>query len=151
MTAESYIGAHIVLYTLEQAILLHKRDRNAPNYVGYWALFGGMKEEQDGETPERTAVRELSEELTGYKLAPGSFGRLCTVKAVHGSRRPLIHYFQAQLVSEICDLQLGKEGDGFGLFTHNELDFLPLRPPDRLAIERYFQGSDFGYVAASDI
>ena len=143
---DEYSGAHIVLYTEHERILLCKRDDQAPNFPGYWSLFGGGTEAQDAGDPRRTACRELGEELAGLELTPPSLEPLCSVRSVRGSGLRIVHYFKASLTCALSELRLKDEGDALGLFTSAELDHLPVRSWDRLAIYKYFQGSEFGYL-----
>ena len=139
-------GAEILLHTADGQVLLHKRDKNAPIYKGYWALFGGRMEPSDNGDPGKTACRELREELCGFQLSPDSLQPLCRVKVVRGNEFPVVHYFVALLNVTISGLSLKNEGDAIGLFSSEEIDRLPMRPEDKLAVERYFQGEEFGYV-----
>ena len=143
---DEYSGAHIILYTEDERILLCKRDNRAPNFPGYWSLFGGGTEAKDAGDPRRTACRELSEELEGLELKPVYLEPLCRVRSVRGSGLRIVHYFKARLTCELSELRVKDEGDALGLFVSAELDHLPVRPWDRLAIYKYFQGCEFGYL-----
>ena len=58
----------------QPALLLTRRASTMRQHAGQWALPGGRMDE--GETPEQTALRELSEEV-GLELSPGDIlGRL---------------------------------------------------------------------------
>ena len=109
-------------------------------------MFGGSTEAKDAGDPRRTACRELSEELEGLELTPVHLEPLCSVRSIRGSGLRIVHYFRASLTRQMSELRLKDEGDALGLFTSAELDHLPVRPWDRLAIYRYFQGREFGYV-----
>jgi hypothetical protein len=41
---------------------------------------------------------------------------------------------------------LEREGEGIARFSHDEVDFLLLSCPDRMALERHFRGHDFGFI-----
>jgi hypothetical protein len=41
---------------------------------------------------------------------------------------------------------LEREGEGIALFSHDEIDCLNLVCQDRVALERHFRGSDFGFI-----
>ena len=147
-------GAHVVLYTDENEILLYKRDRDKLDgsplmHPSYWSCFGGGMDDQDGGVPIKTACRELEEELEGYQLAADLLRPLCRVKVVRPTRFPVVHYFAAPLNRKISEIRLKVEGNGLGLFSHAQIDYLPVRPEDRLAIERFFQGPEFGYLPHS--
>lgn len=165
-------GAHVILYLYgedrlenDTRILLHKRDTKAKSYAGYWALFGGQMEEKDRD-PKRTVIREVQQELKepvkgttkqkqraarrGVLLKLKSLKRVCCVQVIRGKERLPIHFFKAKLAKNASRLSLGKEGDGLGLFSRKEIDQLPMRPEERLAIERFFSGSDFGYMDHCD-
>ena len=116
-------------------------------YGGYWALFGGgIDEGSDGGDPRRAACRELGEELDGIELGPDSLEPVCCVRVVRSTRLPVVHYFAAPLGRRVSEIRLKTEGDGLGLFSRAQIDHLPVRPEDRLAIERFFQGPEFGYL-----
>ena len=148
-------GAHVVLYTTDKRILLYKRDlckRDGSPLIhpGHWALFGGEIEcGRDGNDPQRADSNELRDELAGYESEPDSFEPLCCIRVTRPNRHPLIHYYTAPLDRTIYQLTLREEGSGLGLFSQEEIDHIPIRPEDRLAIERFFQGPRFGYVRDS--
>ena len=63
-------------WSTEAALILTRRAAHLRRHAGQWALPGGRID--DGETPEQTALRELSEEV-GLQLAPADvLGRLDT-------------------------------------------------------------------------
>ena len=41
---------------------------------------------------------------------------------------------------------LESEGEEIAMFSHDEVDFLNLTCPDRLALERHFRGRNFGFI-----
>jgi len=139
-------GAHVVFYrTLETkdkkqpvlAILLTKRTQDAPSDVGDWGLVGGTMDR--GETPRKTVLREINEELC-YRTRPLQVSRLLKVK--NGTHT--VHFFQAPLPEDMDTLKLkrnrkGKvEGEGIGWFTQEEAFCLRLRPQDIPAVQRFF-------------
>lgn len=143
-------GAGVILYTADQ-VLLQKRDRRPRLYPGRWAIFGGGL--QDGEPPDQAACREVAEEL-GYTIRPEELELLGRFQVTGASRNSLVHYYRCPLTRSWWDLVLALrhapnlelEGDGLALFTHEELDYLHLRCPDRMALERHFQGPGFGFI-----
>ena len=63
-------------WSTEAALILTRRAASLRGHAGQWALPGGRID--DGESPERTALRELHEEV-GLLLQPGDvLGRLDT-------------------------------------------------------------------------
>lgn len=58
------------------ALILTRRAGGLRNHAGQWALPGGRQDE--GETPEQTALRELSEEVGLHLSSESVLGRLDT-------------------------------------------------------------------------
>ena len=143
-------GASVVLYQGNQ-VLLYKRDGHPKLFPNRWAILGGGIEA--GESPEETVCRELQVEV-GYRLAPGDLAPLGRCQVLDSAYRYLVHYFRAELKQDYWDLLLNlgnvvgleREGEGIALFSHDEVDFLHLTCPDRLALERHFRGRDFGFI-----
>ena len=143
-------GAAVILYTGAQ-VLLQKRDHRPRRFPGRWALFGGGI--QPGEDPEFSACRELQEEL-GIHLLPRDLEPLGRFQVIGTVNDPVVHFFRAPLTVGFWDLllalsqssKLDLEGEGVALFTHEEVDYLHLRCHDRIALERHFQGSRFGFI-----
>lgn len=131
-------GAHVLLYRIDEAVpvqqvLLFKRDGHWKIDVepGYWTLAGGLI--NPGEDPVQTVLREVSEEVIGLQLKAADLTPLCCAR-----KQFLIHFFAAPFREHLSELRLGPEGDGFGLFSEEESERLPLRPRDRLAIHVFF-------------
>lgn len=145
-------GAHVVLYrslaTASEpalAVLLCKRTLDAPSHPGQWSLFGGKTEAGDA-SPIRTAVREVAEEL-GIGLDPRRVRPLGEVAVPRDGGPLVVAYFCAPLDCDMSQLTLRLqpdscivEGEGLGWFTAEEIGRLPVRPEDRVAIDRFFAG-----------
>lgn len=147
-------GAHVVFHRLLRtgsgsslsAVLLCKRTLDAPTHPGHWALIGGTLE--DGEEPAAGALREVEEELV---ISPRELALafLCDIRIRRGEDSEIgVRYFTAPLNLGMDELTLrfnpvdGKvEGEGLGWFTAEEIHHLPLRPEDRVALQRFFEQS----------
>ncbi len=93
-----------------------------------------------GETPKKTVLREINEELC-YRTRPLQVRQLLKVK----SETHTVHFFQAPLPEEDMDTlklkrnQKGKvEAEGIGWFTQEEAFCLRLRQQDIPAVQRFF-------------
>ena len=125
-------GADVIFHKGEY-VLLQRRD-HTPGIIfpGYWAVFGGIIE--PGESPEDTAVREMQEEL-GVIITRDALKLVASVR--WGDERPVSYYFSAELPVELHELKL-REGTGFALYLHEEIDGLRMAAKDRFALERFF-------------
>ena len=135
-------GVGVVLYH-GRKVLLQKRDDRPKLFPNYWVIFGG--EIKHCEKPKEAACREIKEELD-YKLDPASLRCLGIVKVLRDCSYPIMHYFSAPLTCELRELRLA-EGNGLAYFYQEELPLSPMRPEDRLALEKHFQTLGFGWVA----
>ena len=141
-------GACAILYTGSK-VLLQKRDHRPSRFPNRWAIFGG--EIEPDETPEETVCRELRQEL-GYQLSPNDLEKLGQFRVCVATHWPVVHYYRAALTRDLWDLllelpkELEGEGDGLALYSHDEIDCLNLRCEDRVALERHFQGHEFGFI-----
>jgi 8-oxo-dGTP pyrophosphatase MutT (NUDIX family) len=143
-------GTSVILYT-NSKVLLHKRDSWPRLFPNRWSIFGGGI--KPGEASEETACCELKDEL-GYQLSLRDLEPLGRFRACLPSHRYIVHYFRAKLTQDIWDILLTlnaidhpeREGEGIALFTHDEIDYLNLVCQDRVALERHFQGNDFGFI-----
>ncbi|MDP2949451.1 MAG: NUDIX hydrolase [Chloroflexota bacterium] len=149
-------GAEVVLYKGDQ-VLLQKRtrwrkrelgeppeDMNQPfTFPCHWVLFGG--EVKEGETSEAAVRRELTTEL-GPRSLPLTIRLLGTARVLRGDEHRQVYFYEAPLSCDLSDLAL-KEGDGFALFSLEELPHLRMRPEDRLAIERFYGRQGFGWAS----
>ncbi|MCU1490222.1 MAG: hypothetical protein JWM85_1627 [Acidimicrobiaceae bacterium] len=125
----------VVLTPGGQLFLHHRDDLPGVLYPGHWAGFGGSLEA--GETPEDALIREMEEE-TGLVIAPGEatvVGEIIDPEA--DGRIVTLSYVVRELDLEEIVLT---EGQGFGLFSPEELDGLLLVPFVRELIERHLLG-----------
>ncbi len=129
-----------------QAVLLCKRNHDAPVHPGYWGLFGGRLE--NSENPVGGLRRECREELEAKSLeqALENPTHLTDVSTKRDGKTISIRYYEAPLTEEMDSLQLKRnerekkvEGEGLGWFTEEEIHHLWLRPEDRTALGRFFQ------------
>jgi 8-oxo-dGTP pyrophosphatase MutT (NUDIX family) len=151
-TSPKPAGAHVVLYRYVPtgskpalAVLLCKRTLDAPSHPGTWSLFGGKTEANDA-SAIRTALREVAEEL-GIGLDPRRVRPLGDVSVPRDDAPHTVAYFCAPLDCDMSQLTLRLqldscivEGEGLGWFTAEEIGRLPVRPEDRVAIDRFFAG-----------
>lgn len=116
-----------------ERVLLNLRD-DKPNilYPNHWAILGGQVE--DGESPEETARRELSEEvgLLVEKLVH------CYLVIDRDGDRHLVYVFVTRTTAVISDLAL-TEGQALGFFAYEEIGGLQLTPFVRQVLVDYFE------------
>ena len=93
-----------------------------------------------GETPRKTVLREINEELC-YRTRPLQVSHL--LKVNNGTHT--VYFFQAPLLKEDMDTlklkrnEQGKvEAEGIGWFTQEEAFCLRLRPQDIPAVQKFF-------------
>ena len=101
-------GAHVLLES-GPGVALQLRDD-----LHLWGIFGGLVEE--GEDPERTALREIGEELSIRLDAT----RLTFLRTFEGSRY-VSHLFRYELGDELRDAVL-TEGLRYALVEPGDLD-----------------------------
>ena len=123
-------------------VLLQRRTLDAPGGPGMWTMFGG--EIEDGESPERAAVREMQEEL-GIELQEQDLEMIGRFGGSEDHRIGIVHFFAAPLTVELSELRLG-EGAGFSLYRIEELDQLNMAPHARMAAYRYFESKGLGWI-----
>ncbi len=135
------IGVHCVLYRSVKSrdgdqsveVLLQKRNRKARIYPGYWALFGGTLEENEGEVD--CLVREVKEE-SGFKMNP-KFIVPITKLTIHriGMKFQLAYY--GYEINEDC-IVLSDESIGYAYFNATEINTSMIRPEDKVAIDTFY-------------
>src|SRR3954470_23355288 len=85
-------GASIFLHHAPSGrVLLQHRTDDAPSFPGFWGMFGGGEEPEDGGDPNCTVRRELQEEL-GLALEPVRIVRLWDYMTSRGSHRYVFLY-----------------------------------------------------------
>ena len=116
-------------------------------HPGYWGLIGGKLKVD--EKPRAAALREVQEEL-GIASSEIALESLCDVRIRRdaGSDELGVRYFVAALDLGMDKLSLkynfkeGKvEGEGLGWFITKEIHHMWLRPEDRTAVAKFFEGS----------
>lgn len=143
-----------------QAILLFKRGQTAPVHARLWSLVGGKPKKKPKETPEEAAIREMKEELKicdeSKYPKKGTLKNLAEVGIVRQDGKQWIKYFSFQLDLEMDRLRLRRsapeekelrkhfpyglvESEGLSWFTAEEIHQLPMRPEDRIAINKFFE------------
>lgn len=115
-------------------VLLQKRTHDTPSYPDYWGSFGGHAEQ--GEAPESAAIREIEEEL-GIALKPSDLKFVCVIQIFDGSDSWEVHYYSSPLTILLSEITLG-EGNGFALFTREEIIDLRLTPDTKSALDEFF-------------
>lgn len=108
-------------------LLQHRDDKPTIWFPGYWGLFGGALE--DGESAVEGLWRELTEEL---ELPRRQERYLCDLSFDVGDPRGHVygrHFFEVPIAAtEVPRLRL-HEGQGFRLFTPDEVRAEPLLVP----------------------
>ena len=94
------------------SVLLHKRDAKAKVNPNLWAFFGGLNEGH--ETPRKTFIRELKEEL-GIEISESEIKPLCDYFNEELLTYRYVFFVESSL--EKSKMRLG-EGEGF--------DWIPL-------------------------
>jgi 8-oxo-dGTP pyrophosphatase MutT (NUDIX family) len=126
-----------------RAVLLCKRTTDAPIHPGSWSLIGGTVD--NNESPRETAAREVAEELEIARDHSLDMKFLVDVTVSRRGGPCTIRYFESQLDADMDDLKLkrqqdsGKvENEGLSWFTAEEIHHLPMRPEDRMAVNKFF-------------
>ena len=121
--------ALIILYDLENNLLLQHRTKDAAVLPDYWAFFGGGIKE--GETPEDAVRREAFEELNYELKFPQLFiEQDFKINDAEGHMYIFIEAFNAYK----SELKL-QEGQGWGWFRDDEIDSLEMVFRDRCIIK----------------
>ena len=87
-------------------VLLHKRDGNTDVNPNKWGFFGGSSE--GNETPTRTFIREMHEEL-GIKLVESEIIPLCDYENVKRNTHRYVFYVVSDKKKE--EMVLGEGAD----------------------------------------
>jgi 8-oxo-dGTP pyrophosphatase MutT (NUDIX family) len=139
-------GAHVVFHRKLKmrggrsalAVLLTKRTLDAPSDPGDWGLVGGTMDA--GEKPKKAVLREIKEEIS-YRSRRVRVCFLCKTKR----RTHTVFFYRAYLPEDMDSLRLKRnmqekkvEGVGMAWFTRAEVRSLPVRPQDRVAVNKYF-------------
>ncbi len=112
------------------------------------------KDRDDKAALKRELITEKELQVTGlseeeYERLLQNAKRFTNVLVIRHDRKKLIRYFKAHLEKDVDLLQLGRnpkstekkvEGEGLGWFIQEEIHHLWLRPEDRIALGRFFQG-----------
>ena len=99
--------------SINQKVLLHKRDDKTKNNPNTWAFFGGLS--KNSETPIETFKRELREEID-VRLKDDSIEKLTNYFNPDFSTHRYVFY---ALFEETSNLKL-REGESYGWFTLKE-------------------------------
>lgn len=123
MSAPVHVSAGIILVNPQGQILLQLRD-NDPliMFPGFWGITGGGGE--DGESPETTARRELSEE-TGLALGDITFFKVYYLSEGGDEAPREVYIYHAPIDRGIHELSVG-EGRALRFFSPEDLADLPL-------------------------
>jgi len=119
--------AGVLIENNKGKILFQLRDNkpNIPN-PGLWAIFGGGM--NPGETPKKTAIREIKEEL-GLVIKKENLKKLITIPVL----RKKYHIFYLKTNKKIQEFTL-KEGSSMKFMNRKEL----LKKRNVVPIVRYF-------------
>lgn len=120
-----YKVALIILYDLENNLLLQHRTKDAAVLPDYWAFFGGGVKE--GETPGDAVHREALEELN-YKLKFPQFFTERDFKI--GNAEGYMYVYIEAFDGNKSELKL-QEGQGWGWYSISEIDTLKMIDHDR--------------------
>ena len=107
MNKEKFYSGGFLYKPKTNSVLLHKRDARAKVNPDRWAFFGGLNEE--GELPEETFVREISEEL-GIKISKDKIIPLCDYFNEELQTHRNIFFIESDL--DKSEMKLG-EGEDF--------------------------------------
>lgn len=134
------VATGIITNSREEA-LLQKKDSGYHWHPNQWCFFGGQVER--GEKPLDAFMRELEEEL-GLQLKEVKFFGEYTLQDVSAHtneiRRGRIYVHQARFTGNILDIRL-KEGSGFGFFSRQEIETLPIVWHNKRALIDYYNKS----------
>lgn len=127
-------GVSIILHSNEKVLMQLRDDSNEISYPNYWCLFGGHAEE--GETPEKTVIRELGEELNLHIKSPRLFA---TDKTYHTYESDYFkEYVFAYKIDSDTSRLIQKEGQAKKFFSLEEIEKIKVVPWQLSIIKRFF-------------
>ncbi|WP_341716112.1 NUDIX domain-containing protein [Micromonospora sp. FIMYZ51] len=132
----------ILLVDRHGRLLMQLRDEYAPYQPNVWGLPGGHGE--PGETPEKTARRELQEE-TGLRVADGL--RLYARQELPDQDR-VKHYFCAPTRARQQDIVLGEGAALVFLSTDEVLDGRPYTPGTAQMLTRFLASPEYAELTS---
>jgi 8-oxo-dGTP pyrophosphatase MutT (NUDIX family) len=133
-------GSALILFDAAGRILLQQRDDETPPAgYGRWAIPGGAREA--GEDPRETARREILEE-TGLSLSRIRFFETATPQNTPGLRSDALHIFLADDEVDESTIVVN-EGLDFRFWSPEECEALPMNPPQRVILKRFFASDKY--------
>ncbi|HEY7268292.1 MAG TPA: NUDIX domain-containing protein [Dehalococcoidia bacterium] len=129
--ADETVKVAMVILHREGRVLMQLRGGDPGVYAGgMWGIFGGRME--PSESPERTAVREIEEEL-GIAL-DGTLALV--VHRIDDGRERFI--YAAPLTAPLETVKLA-EGDGMALLSPQQIESYPVVPIHREVLRAWWQ------------
>ena len=128
-------GSAVILFDAAGRVLLQQRDDDiGPAGYGRWTVPGGGRE--GDEDPRTTALREMEEE-TGLRLERLRFFAEFTWETIPGLFASRLHLFFADDEVDETTIQVN-EGLDFRFWSPEETAALPMNPPQRELLRRFF-------------
>lgn len=125
-------GSHIIITDSKGRISLQQRDSTTTKSPDTWGLWGGHAE--GDEAPAECALRELREE-TGIEVETDTLLLLYEFERQEDGMLISVFHLPCE---EIPKIALG-EGQGYGVFTPNEIKHLTIAPTSAISIERFLK------------
>ncbi len=133
-------GSAVILFDAAGRVLLQQRDDDiGPAGYGRWTVPGGGRE--GDEDPRTTALREMEEE-TGLRLQRLRFFAEYTPETLPGLYPGRVHVFFADDEVDEATIQVN-EGLDFRFWTPEETLSLPMNPPIREQLRRFFASDKY--------